>query len=321
MDLKKCKVLVSATSYGKNDPSLITSLEEQVGEVIFNTTGKYYKSPQLADLLAGVDGFIPGLDEIDEAALNKADRLKVISRYGIGIDNVDLEFARKKKIIVTNTPGANSASVAELALGLILSLLRHIPNAVEATRRGDWPRMNGLSLVGKSIGIIGFGSIGRELARRLSGFQCNILAYDPFQPPANVEKFGANLIELNKVLSQSDLVSLHLPATNETKKMVNQDFLSRMKPGSYLINTARGDIIDEAALLGALESGQIAGAALDVFTEEPPVISSPLFSHPNLLVTPHMAAHTDGATNAMGWMSLTDCLAVLKGEEPRYRVA
>lgn len=320
MDTKNCKVLVSATTFGKNDHSLIASLTEQVGEVILNETGKPYKATQLADLLHGVDGFIAGLDEINETALVGADRLKVISRYGIGIDNVDLEYARKKKIVVTNTPGANAASVAELAIGLMLSLLRNIPEAIVTTKKGEWQRFNGFTLVGKTVGIIGFGTIGRELARRLVGFQCNLLAYDPYLAPESATELGVKLLPLEDVLSRSDVVSLHLPVTQETRKLVNLTFLSSMKPGSYLVNTARGDIVDEGALLEALQSGQISGAALDVFTEEPPDVSNPLFSNPKVLLTPHMAAHTDGSTNAMGWMSLTDCLAVLRGEEPKYRV-
>ena len=320
MNTKKCKILVSATTFGKNDHSLITTLTEQVGVVVFNETGKPYKASQLADLLYGVDGFIAGLDEINETALFAADRLKVISRYGIGIDNIDLEYARKKKVVVTNTPGANAASVAELAIGLILSLLRNIPTAIVTTKKGEWKRFNGFTLVGKTVGIVGFGTIGKELARRLLGFQCTLLAYDPYLASESAKDFGVKLLPLEDVLSRSDVISLHLPVTNETRRLVDLTFLSTMKPGSYLVNTARGDIVDESALLDALQSGHISGAALDVFSEEPPDISKPIFSNPKVLVTPHMAAHTDGSTNAMGWMALTDCLAVLRGEEPKYRV-
>ena len=177
------------------------------------------------------------------------------------------------------------------------------------------------TLIGKSIGIIGFGSIGRELARRLAGFQCTLLAYDPYLQSGNTDPSGVQLLPLDEVLRQSDVISLHLPSTKETNKLVNKEFLTKMKPGSYLINTARGEIVDEDALFSALQSGHIAGTALDVFTEQPPDASNPLLTHPKVLVTPHMGAHTDGSTNAMGWMSLTDCLSVLNGNEPKYRVA
>ncbi len=318
MELKSCRVLVTATSFGKNDTSLKTYLESQVGEVIFNLTGKPLNSGQLAELLPGVDGFIAGLDSINAEALQTADRLKVISRYGVGVDNVDLEYAHKKNIVVTNTPGANSVSVAELAIGLILSLIRQIPQAIEATRSGGWPRMNGLSLEGKTVGIIGFGSIGRQLARRLAGFDCCLLAYDPYPDLSFAGQFGVQMLSLDDLLSQSDIISLHLPLSPATQGLVNETFLAKTKPGTMLINTARGEIIDEDALYKALKSGQLAGAALDVFCPQPPQPSNPLLSLPNVLVTPHMGAHTDGATNSMGWLSLNDCLAVLRGEEPKY---
>lgn len=320
MDLKSCRVLVSATSFGKSDPTLRTYLESQVGQVVYNHTGKPLNSTQLAEKLPGIDGFIAGLDIIDENALLAADRLQVISRYGVGVDNVDLDYARTRKIIVTNTPGSNSVSVAELAIGLMISLLRQIPQAIQVTKAGAWPRINGLTLEGKTVGIVGFGSIGRQLGRRLSGFNCRILAYDPFPDLPFASEFGIHLATLEEVLHQSDIISLHLPLSSSTQSLVNESFLSQMKPGAMLINTARGDIVDETALLNALQSGHLAGAGLDVFCQQPPDPSNPLLSLPNVLVTPHMGAHTDGATNAMGWMSLRDCLAVLRGEAPQFRV-
>jgi len=320
MDLKSCQVLVTATSFGKNDPTLRAYLESQVGEVIYNRTGKPLNPAQLADLLPGIDGFIAGLDSITAEALQAADRLQVISRYGVGVDNVDLEYTRKENIIVTNTPGSNSVSVAELALGLMLALIRQIPQAVQATRAGEWPRINGLTLEGKTVGIVGFGSIGRQLGRRLNGFNCRILAYDPFPDLPFASEFGIHFATLDEVLHQSDIISLHLPLSSSTQGLVNENFLNQMKPGAMLINTARGDIVDETALLNALQSGHLGGAGLDVFCQQPPDPSNPLLSLPNVLVTPHMGAHTDGATNAMGWMSLRDCLAVLRGEAPQFRV-
>ncbi len=320
MELKNCRVLVTATSFGKNDPNLKVFLESQVGEVIYNRTGKPLNAIQLAELLPGIDGFIAGLDTISAEALQAADLLIVISRYGVGLDNVDLEYARKRNIIVTNTPGSNSVSVAELAIGLILALIRQIPQATEATRSGGWPRVNGFSLEGKTVGIVGFGSIGKQLARRLAGFECRILAYDPYPDLPFAAQIGVQITPLDELLGQSDIISLHLPLTPSTHGIVDEVFLSRIKPGAFLINTARGDIVDEADLYACLQSGRLAGAALDVFCQEPPDPANPLLSLPNVITTPHMGAHTDGATNAMGWISLKDCLAVLRGEEPSFRV-
>ena len=158
MHLKSCRVLVTPTSFGQYNKQLKTDLEEAIGEVIYNTTGHPLTSDELTDILPGIDGYIAGLDWIDHAALDAADKLKVIARYGVGVDRVDLDTSEAKGIVVTNTPGANSASVAELTIGLILSLARHIPKGVKATREGEWPRLNGLSLSGKTVGLVGLGA-------------------------------------------------------------------------------------------------------------------------------------------------------------------
>jgi len=320
MDLKKARLLVTPTSYGKNEPRLKTELEQLAGSVTYNPTGKPLSSPEVAALIAGVDGYIAGLDIIDRAALEKADHLKVIARYGVGVDQVDLEAAREKGIIVTNTPGANSVSVAELALGLMLALARQIPEAVQSVQQGKWPRYAGVSLEGKTVGILGLGAIGKQLVRRLAGFDCTILAYDPFADENFVEEYRIELAPMDMLIARSDFVSLHLPLLPETRGLVNDAFLARMKKGAFLINTTRGEVIDEAALLRALESGHLRGVGLDAFTVEPPETSNPLLHLPQVIATPHLGAQTDGATSNMGWFAMRDCLAVLRGEEPKYRV-
>jgi D-3-phosphoglycerate dehydrogenase len=321
MNIKDCRLLVTPTSYGKNDGRLKTELEAVVGEVIYNPTGKPLSSDEVAELLPGIDGYIAGLDGIDAHALLQADRLKVIARYGVGVDNVDLDAAKEKGIVVTNTPGANSVSVAELALGLMLALARQIPEAVEAVHQGKWPRYAGISLEGKTVGLLGLGAIGKQLARRLCGFDCRILAYDPFADEVFARENHVELAAVEYVIAQADFVSLHLPLLPETRCLVNDDFLSRMKKGSYLINTSRGEVIDEDALLRALQGGHLKGAGLDAFTVEPPDPANLLLALPQVIATPHLGAQTDGATSNMGWLALRDCLAVLKNEEPAYRVA
>ncbi len=321
MNLKECRLLVTPTSYGKNDPRLKTELEAQVGEVIYNPTGKPLTSAQVSELLPGIDGYIAGLDGIDADALKAADKLKVIARYGVGVDSVDLKMAKEKGIVVTNTPGANSASVAELALGLMLALARQIPEAVEAVHQGKWPRYAGLSLEGKTVGILGLGAIGKQLARRLSGFDCRLLAYDPYGDAAAAKDLHVELTSLDQVLEASDFVSLHLPLLPETRCMVNEAFLAKMKKGSFLVNTSRGEVVDEDALLKALQGGHLKGVGLDAFTIEPPDPKNPLLLLPQVIATPHLGAMTDGATSNMGWLAMRDCLAVLKGEKPVYQVA
>jgi D-3-phosphoglycerate dehydrogenase len=321
MHLKEANLLVTPTSYGKDDPRLKTELNGSAARVTYNPTGKPLSSAEVAALLPGVHGYIAGLDVIDRAALEAADCLKVIARYGVGVDNVDLAAAREKGIIVTNTPGANSVSVAELALGLMLALARQIPTAHQSVCQGKWPRLGGVSLEGKTVGILGLGSIGRQLARRLVGFDCQIMAYDPYSDLDFIQAHGILLADMDTVAAQSDFLSLHLPLLPETRGLVNDAFISCMKKGAFLINTSRGEVIDEGALLRALQSGQLSGAGLDAFCEEPPDPHSELLQLPQVIATPHLGAQTDGATSNMGWMAMRDCVAVLSGEEPQYRVA
>ncbi|NJN97589.1 MAG: phosphoglycerate dehydrogenase [Anaerolineales bacterium] len=320
IDLKSCCVLVTATSYAKSDPRLKTELEAAVGQVIYNSTGKPLSSGQVAELLPGCAGYIAGLDVIDRAALEAATQLKVIARYGSGVDRVDLQAAQEKGIIVTNTPSANATSVAELTIGLILALARCLPYANANTKAGEWPRLDGLSLEGKTVGLLGLGAIGKQVAHRLSGFDCTLLAYDPVINAETARIHNTRLAPLDEVVSQADFLSLHLPVLPETRGMINRSFLSKMKNGAFLINTARGELIDEAALFDALQSGHLRGAALDAFSPEPPRIDNPLLALPQVIATPHTGAHTDGATNAMGWTALQDCLAVLRGNQPKHRV-
>jgi phosphoglycerate dehydrogenase-like enzyme len=320
VDLKSCRVLVTPTSYGRSDPRVRTELEAAVGEVIYNAFGRPLKSHEVRHLLPGCDGYIAGLDEIDANALEGADKLRVIARYGVGVDGVDLAAAAARSIVVTNTPLANALSVAELTIGLILSLARSIPELIGETRAGRWPRNTGVTLSGKTVGLIGLGAIGKYVATRLRAFDCTVLAYDPAADTAFAAEHGVELAPLEEVVRRADFLSLHLPLLPTTIGMVDAAFLAEMKRGSFLINTARGELIEEAALLAALESGHLSGAALDAFSQEPPRADDPLLKLPQLLVTPHAGAHTDGAVDSMGWGALHDCLAVLRGEPPQFPV-
>jgi D-3-phosphoglycerate dehydrogenase len=274
----------------------------------------------LIELLPGCDGYIAGVDEIDRRALEAAKGLKVVARYGVGVENVDLEAAQELGIVVTNTPAANAVSVAELTIGLILNLVRKITQSVTETRSGNWPRISGLSLKGKVVGIAGLGSIGKQVARRLSGFDCKIMAYDLFPDQTFTAENNVKIASFEELVSQADILTIHLPLTEDTAGLINGEVLTRMKPGAYIVNTSRGGLVDEGALLEGLVSGHLAGAALDVLSSEPPSPNHPLLQAPNIIITPHTGAHTDGATNAMGWGALKDCLAVLAGKQPKNRV-
>ncbi len=320
MKLNEARVLVTPTTFGMHDQGLKVHLEERVGEVIYNPLPRALSSQELIPLVQGVDGFIAGLDRIDSSVIQAAPRLKVISRYGVGLDNVDLEAATARGIVVTNTPGANSAAVAELTLALILGLARGVCSAVESTRSGLWPRLSGAGLKGKTIGLLGLGRIGREVAKRLRGFECRTLGFDPLVSPGEAAALGLHWEGLQGLLERSDILSLHVPLNSSTRGMVDREFLGKMKRGSFLVNTARGELLDEEALLWALEQGLLAGAALDCLSQEPPPKDHPLLNSPRVMVTPHMGAHTDEATSAMGWMALEACLAVLRGQRPHHVV-
>jgi len=320
MDLRACCVLVSSTTFGMQDPTLRSELERTVGEVRYSSEKRPLTATELTSRVKGIDGWIAGLDEIDASVIAAADRLKVIARYGVGYDRVDLAAATRCGIVVANTPGANSAAVAELTIGLMLALGRRICQADQAVRSGQWPRIAGVGLAGKTVGLVGFGSIGRETARRLSAFGCRVLVADPFVSPEAVSGCGVGLLPLDALLPASDFVCLHAAATPATAGMVNESFLRKMKPGAFLVNTARGELIDEAALGQAIESGHLRGAALDCFRNEPPAADHPLLRLPQVMATPHTGAHTDEAVNAMGRMALDACLAVLLGERPEHVV-
>jgi D-3-phosphoglycerate dehydrogenase / 2-oxoglutarate reductase len=319
-DLSGYCVLVTPTSFGKGDPALKSTLEESVGQVIYNPLGRPLAAEELIPLVKEADGFIAGLDQIDASVMEAAGRLKVIARYGVGIDRVDLPAATRRGIVVTNTPGANSAAVAEMAIALMLALGRDLCRADRSTRMAEWPRVAGIGLRGKTVGLVGFGAIGREVAVRLKAFGCRMLVSDPFVGPEAIGGTGVELVSLDALLTAADFVSLHAAVTTATHSMVNQSFLGQMKPGAFLVNTARGELIDEAALKDALESGRLRGAALDCFSREPPGADHPLLQLPQVLVTPHMASHTDEAASAMGWMSLKACLAALRGERAPHAV-
>lgn len=238
----------------------------------------------------------------------------------MGIDRVDLKAASEMGIIVSNTPGANAASVAELTLAMILMLARQIPKGQEMLRNGAWPRLPGITLKNKFIGILGLGAIGKQLARRLSAFDCKIIAHDPYPDLKFAEQYQIEIVDLELLIFSSDFISLHVPVLPTTREMVNDDFITKMKKGSFLINTSRGEILDEAALLRGLDSGHIKGAALDAFQNEPPDQDNPLLSHKKVICTPHLGAQTDGSTNNMGEMALNECLRVLAGDKPKYQV-
>jgi D-3-phosphoglycerate dehydrogenase len=314
--INQCRILCTPVSFGSKDPSLRTTLEAKVSHVIYNPNRRPLEASELIPLIGEVDGFIAGIDHIDSSVIASAGRLRVISCYGVGYDRVDVAEATRRGIVVTNTAGSNAASVAGLAMALLLSLARRIPYANACVHQGKWPYVDGVGLAGKTVGIVGFGAIGRQMARRLSGFDCRIIAYDPYLSPDMAATGAIIPASFDQLLAESDFISLHAPVTDGTKGMFNRDAFGKMKQGAILVNTARGELVDEDALVDALQSGRLKGAGLDVLQKEPVQAGSPLLDFPQVIITPHSGSSTDDAINRMGWAALNNCLAVLRGEMP-----
>jgi D-3-phosphoglycerate dehydrogenase len=286
------------------------------------------------EALKEVDGMVARKVQVGAEEMDRAPRMKIIARHGVGLDSVDLEEATRRGILVTNTPGANRESVAELALSFMLALARRIPQAQKAMAnmpKGDIGifsallkqySLTGIDLEGKSLGIIGTGRIGSTVARKcIAAFDMKVKGYDPYVSSEIMKSFGVEKVErLEDMLPKIDFLTVHCPLTEETKGMVGKKELARMKKGAYVVNTARGGIVNEKALLEALNSGHIAAAALDAWEVEPPDPKDPLLNHPHVIGTPHYAGTTEESLHRVGIAAVEEVLRVLRGEPPKYPV-
>ncbi len=277
---------------------------------------------QLLETLPGYDALIVrSATKVTAEVIRAGAKLRVIGRAGTGVDNIDVEAATQHGIIVVNAPAANSVAAAELTIGFIMALARRLPQANASLQSGKWERTKfmGFEVRGKTLGLVGLGRIGTEVARRARGLEMTVLAYDPVVSTDRATQLGVSLTTLDDVLAQSDFVSVHVPLIDSTRHIINATRLAQMKPTAYLLNAARGGIVDEAALADALERRVIAGAALDVFEQEPPS-SSPLLGHANLIVTPHLGASTVEAQALAGVDVAEGVLVALAGGTPRAAV-
>jgi D-3-phosphoglycerate dehydrogenase / 2-oxoglutarate reductase len=270
---------------------------------------------------AGLVARIPAYDalivrsktRVTAPVIAAASALKVVGRAGIGVDNIDVAAATERGIVVFNTPDANATTTAELTIAHLLSLSRHLPQADRSVRSGAWTptKFVGAELAGKTVGIIGFGTIGRLVAQRCAGLKMRVLAYDPFVQPDIVRQSAAEPHDLDALLAASDYVTLHCPMIDKTRNLIDADRIARMKPGARLINCARGGLVNEDALVDALTRGHLAGAALDVFAQEPPN-ASPLLALDNVVLTPHLGASTEEAQQAVSVRIAEDIAHFLK---------
>ena len=312
------KILVTEVIHGQ-------ALEHLKHEFSVTVDPNLWQKPaQLRQIIGNYDGLIiRNQTVVDQKLVSAADRLRVIGRHGVGLDNIDLRATKSAELIVTFAPEQNAVSVAELTLGLMLSLARKIPDANQATKNGNWERQRfeGSELFGKKLGIVGLGKIGFRVGIRARAFGMSILAHDTLMSPdsLNLTEIGADLVSLENLLAESDFVTCHLPLTPKTDKMFNYHTFSHMKKNAYFINLARGGLVDETDLTKALKEELIAGVALDVRAVEPPTAGE-LEKTDRAILTPHIAGLTKEARERVLTCICQDLALVLKGEPPRYPV-
>ena len=275
-------------------------------------------TPEIIDLVGEADGVITQFAPVTAAVINSMRKARVIVRYGIGVDNVDLDAARARGIPVCNIPTYCIDEVADHTLALLLGLTRQIVSHANHIRNGQWggatklPSMHALKEL--TVGLVGFGRIGREVAARLRAFKCAVLVADPVVAPADVERTGCTPVSLEELLARCQVISLHCPSTPATRRLIDRTALAKMRPGALLINVARGDVVDSAALVEALQSGRLGGAALDVFDPEPIPVDHPIRQMSNVILTPHIASASVPAATALRTMAAETVAKALRGE-------
>ncbi len=306
------KILVTPRSFVQSGGKAIQRLKDEGYQLILNETGKTYSEEQMITQCAEVDGVIVGIDPMTEKVLLQAKRLKAISKYGAGLDNIDIKKAEELGIKIDKAAGTNAVSVAELAMGLFFALARSLPYVSSNTKNGGWERKRGVELKGKTVGIIGMGNIGKEVARMAYGLGMTVTAYDPYldRNDEAIADYSVTLKELPDIYANSDFISMHLPLLEETRYMINKESLALMKSSAFLVNTSRGELVNEKDLCQALQDGVIAGAAEDVFSKEPPE-ESPLLGLDNFILTSHIGAFTGEANERMALVSAENLIRMI----------
>lgn len=307
---------------------LITDGLDEHGQSILRASAQVDEKKGLSEvdlvkIIPDYDGLIVrGQTRVTAAVLEAASRLKVVGRAGVGVDNIDLEAAKKRGIAVVNAPTSTTVAVAELTMALLLAVAREIPRADFSMKQGNWYKkeFEGVELNGKTLGVIGYGRIGTEVGRRAAAFGMNVIIYDPNVSEEELVHGDAEPVSLQDLFAWSDFISLHLPLNVQTRDLIGKSEFYQMKDGVRIVSTARGGIIDEAALLEALNSGKVAGAALDVFGKEPPGLTD-LVAHPRVIATPHIGAQTSEAQTRAAEDIASEVLAALSAKSLRWKVA
>lgn len=283
------KVLTSPSSMGQCGSEPFDLLRENGFEVINNPYGRKLTEDEVIELAKDCDGIVAGVEPLTPRVMDALPGLKCISRVGVGMDNVDLEYAKQKGIIVVNTPDGPTRGVAELTLAMTLSLLRRIPQADAALHQRKWKKQIGNLFLDKKVGIIGLGRIGKSVAELFRGLKNPVIGYDPYANEEWAKENGVELASFEEVLKRADILTLHVPGNKDKSPVIGAAELAMMKEGAFLINIARGGVVDEAALYDALKNGKLAGAAIDVYTKEP--YDGPLCDLDNIIMTPHLGSY------------------------------
>ena len=306
---------------------LITDGLDESGQSILRLSAQVDDKSGISadDLLKAIPDYdaliVRGRTKVTASVMEAASRLKVIGRAGVGVDNIDLEAAKRHNITVVNAPMSTTQAVAELTFALLLALAREVPRADAGMKQGIWLKkeFEGIELSGKTLGVIGFGRIGAEVGKRAAAFGMNVIAYDPLVSEDDIKQRGAEPVSIQDLYAWSDFISLHLPLNVQTRDMIGPLAFSEMKDGIRIVSAARGGIIDEAALVAALNSGKVAGAALDVFGQEPPGLTEAV-SHPRVIATPHIGAQTVEAQSRASEDIAAEVLSALQGKPLRWKV-
>lgn len=308
-------VLVTPRSFAAHSSEPLDLLTEGGLTVVRNPTGRILAKEEMIERIADADAVIVGVDPLDREVLERAPRLKVIAKYGVGTDNIDIGYAAERGIKVTTTAGANTEAVADYTFALLLAAARRVVPIDRACREGDWTKRTAVDANGRTLGLIGLGQIGKAVVRRAGGFGMRVLAFDAVRDEAFAAANDVTYVpSADDILREADFVTLHVPLTPETRHMIGKREFGLMKPTAVLVNTARGGLIDESALLEALESGRIWGAGIDVFEKEPPDRPE-LLASDRLVIGSHCAASTMQAVDKMGVMASRQVLQHLNGVE------
>ena len=313
------KILITPRSFASISKKPMEMLKGKGYEIVKSETGKPLNNKEMSELIEDVDGIIIGIDDLNAGIIKQAHNLNVISKYGVGVDNIDIKTATTQGIVVTNTPKANIDAVADLTFALMLALARRIPEADRETKAGNWKKFIGTSVWRKKLGVIGLGKIGRQVVKRARGFEMEILCYDIIQDEEFARQFGVRYVDLETLFKESDYITIHTPLNNATKGIIGYKELEMINENAFLINTSRGGIIDEKALYDALKNNKIKGAALDSYKDEP-LKNSPLVELKNIIMTSHNGAYTKEAINNMGVQAAQNLIDVLEGREPENRI-